>query len=226
MAIKEWAAQDRPRERLITQGARQLTDTELLTIVIGSGTSKHSAAELARDMLNKTGGLHQLSRLSYRRLSQLKGFGLARFACLHAGMEIGRRTMFSPEGLPGTRLENSRSAENFVKKSLYALHREVFACLFLDTRHKVLAFDVISEGTIDRTAVYPREIVRRAIDHNAAAVIFCHNHPSGSTLPSEADKSLTIQLKSALSLIDIKVLDHFIVAGEECISFADLGLIR
>ena len=142
MAIKEWAAQDRPREKLITQGVRQLTDTELLTIVIGSGTHKHSAAELARDMLSKTGGLHQLSRLSYPRLSQLKGFGLARFACLHAGMEIGRRTMFSSDGLPGTRLENSRAAESYVKKSRYGLHREVFAGLFLVPRHNVLRFDV------------------------------------------------------------------------------------
>ena len=225
MAIKEWAAQDRPREKLIHLGARYLTDTELLTILIGSGTRKLSALELAREILDKTGGLNKLTRLSYARLGELKGFGQARFAALHAGMEIGRRTIFNPDCSPGTLLENSRAAENYVKKSLFALEREVFACLFLDSRHKVLAFDVISEGTIDRAAVYPREIVRRVIDHNASAVIFCHNHPSGSTLPSDADKSLTTQLKSALSLIDVTVLDHFIVAGKKCVSFADLGLL-
>jgi DNA repair protein RadC len=226
MAIRDWAADDRPRERLIRRGARHLTDTELLAILIGSGTQKLNALELARHLLDEIGSLNRLSRLSFRRLGEYRGFGQARFACLHAGMEIGRRTMFDTEFSIGTRLENSKNAEDYIKNALFSLQREVFACLFLDTRHKVLSFDVISEGTIDRAAVYPREVVRRVIDHDAAAVIFCHNHPSGSAIPSDSDKLLTNQLKSALSLIDVKVLDHFIVAGEACISFADLGLLQ
>ena len=226
MAIKEWAKDDRPRERLIQQGARHLTDTELLAILISSGTRKQNALELARHILDEIGSLNRLSRLSFRRLGEYPGFGQARFACLHAGMEIGRRTMFDTEFSVGNRLENSKNAEDYVKNALFSLHREVFACLFLDTRHKVLSFDVISEGTIDRATVYPREVIRRVIDHNAAAVIFCHNHPSGSAVPSDSDKLLTRQLKTALSLIDVRVLDHFIVAGHECISFADLGLLQ
>ncbi|MGR8946579.1 MAG: RadC family protein [Gammaproteobacteria bacterium] len=225
MAIKDWAASDRPREKLIRHGARCLTDSELLAIVIGSGNGSCNAVELSREILRLAGGLEPLSRLSYRRIIEYHGFGEARYAKLQAGLEIGRRTLFDRIEAPEQLISNSKIAAQIVKAELSSLTIETFGCVFVDTRHRVLAFEVLSEGTIDRAAVYPREVVRRVIDQNAAAVILCHNHPSGNPTPSEADKTLTSQLSEALALIDVKVLDHFVVAGEECISFADLGLI-
>ena len=225
MAIKEWVAAERPREKLLQRGAGNLTDGELLAIVIASGTAQHDALSLAREILRQAGGLRPLTKLSFHRFSQFSGLGAARYASLQAGLEIARRTLFDPPNIHGEPLSDSKKAANYVKNVLFSLPRETFACLFLDTRHRILAFETISEGTIDRATVYPREIVRKVIDHNAAAVILCHNHPSGNPTPSEADKALTRQLCSALALIDVKVLDHFIVAGRDCTSFADFGLM-
>ena len=225
MAIKEWVAADRPREKLFQHGARNLTDSELLAILLGSGTSRHNVVALARRLLGELGGLKPLTQLSYSRFIEFEGLGPARYARLQAGLEIGRRTLVDVPELVGEPLSDSKIAANYVKNALFSLPRETFACLFLDTRHRVLAFEVIAEGTIDRAAVYPREVVRKVIDHNAAAVILCHNHPSGNPAPSEADKALTRQLAAALALIDVNVLDHFIVAGQNCSSFADLGLM-
>lgn len=225
MAIKEWVAADRPREKLIQRGARNLTDSELLAILLGSGTTQHNAVTLAQELLARFGGLKPLSQLSFHRLDEFKGMGPARYARLQAGLEIGRRTLLDVPNLIGEPLSDSKTAAKYVKNALFSLPREIFACLMLDTRHRILAFEVIAEGTIDRAAVYPREVVRKIIDHNAAAVILCHNHPSGNPNPSEADKALTRQLCAALALIDVNVLDHFLVAGTECTSFADLGLM-
>ena len=225
MAIKDWAEYDRPREKLIQQGARQLTDSELLAIVLGSGTGKLSAVDLSRDTLQRCGGLKSLVQLSFRRLIEFPGFGAARYARLQAGVEIARRAYLGNDSHADITLNDSSAAAQIVKNALFSLPIETFGCVFLDTRHRVLGFEVIAQGTIDRAAVYPREIVRHVIDQNAAAVIFCHNHPSGQTTPSEADIALTDQLQASLALIDVAVLDHFIVAGDQCLSFADLGLI-
>ena len=144
---------------------------------------------------------------------------------MQAGLEIGRRTLLDVPNPIGEPLSDSKIAAKYVKTALFGLPREIFACLMLDARHRILAFEIIAEGTIDRAAVYPREVVRKVMNHNAAAVILCHNHPSGNPTPSEADKALTRQLCAALALIDVNVLDHFLVAGTECTSFADLGLM-
>ena len=226
MAIKDWAESDRPREKLVSQGARHLTDAELLAIVIGSGTENLSALDLSRNILQRTGGLKPLIQLSFRRLAEFPGIGATRYARLQAGVEIARRTLVVDEDdNPNLCLHDTKAAARIVKKALFSLSIETFGCVFLDVRHRILAFEVISEGTVDRAAVYPREIVRRVIDQNATAVIFCHNHPSGQPDPSEADIALTSQLQACLALIDVTVLDHFIVAGNHCLSFADLGLI-
>lgn len=224
MAIKEWAADDQPREKLARYGAKHLSDAELLAIILGSGTKNLSALDLARKLLDDIGGLDRLTTLSFRRLSSHSGIGLARFARLQAGIEIGRRTAFG-SSLAGEALTTTQHAENFVKRNLFSLQRETFGCLMLDTRHRILGFEIIAEGTIDRATVYPREVIHRVIDQQAAAVIFCHNHPSGNLTPSDADKSLTLQLKNALAAIDVRVLDHIIVAGEKTFSFADRGLL-
>lgn len=225
MAIKEWTEAERPREKLLRHGAQQLTDSELLAIMLGSGTADLNAVALARRLIRDAGGLKPLTCLSFHRFVALKGLGPVRYARIQAGLEIARRLLLDPSEIVGQQLCDSKSAAEYVKNALFSSPIEIFACLFMDVRHRILAFEVIAEGTIDRAAVYPREIVRKVIDYNAAAVIFCHNHPSGNPHPSDADKALTKQLSAALGLIDVKVLDHFVVAGKNCTSFADLGLM-
>ncbi|MEM7467847.1 MAG: DNA repair protein RadC [Pseudomonadota bacterium] len=225
MAINQWAASERPREKLLRQGARHLTDGELLAIVIGSGIPNQTALDLARQLLEQLGNLHTLVNLSLKRWNGFKGLGPARYACLQAGLEIARRSRYEPDQSGKIRLTTSELAANYAKTALSSLTRETFACLFLDTQNTLIAFEIVSEGTIDRAVVYPREIVRLVIEHQASAVIFCHNHPSGNPSPSEADKAITKQLVAALALIEVKVLDHLIVAAEQCTSLADLGLI-
>ena len=224
MPISDWPAAERPREKLLARGAGALSDAELLAIFLRTGVRGRTAVDLARDLINHFGSLRGL--LDAPRASQqaLPGMGAARLALLQAALELGQRYL-AEELSRETALTRPEDAGRFLTARLRAYPHEVFACLFLDNRHRVLAFEEMFRGTVDGAAVYPREVVRQCLTHNAAAVIFAHNHPSGVAEPSQADEVITRRLKSALALVDIRVLDHLVVGDAACVSFAERGLL-
>ena len=222
MSIKDWPAQERPREKLLEQGAQALTDAELLAIFLRTGVAGKSAVDLARQLLGEFGSLRALLEADLTAFSAHLGLGPAKFSQLQAVLEMGRRHL--AEGLRrDSALESPQQVRDYLKARLRHEPHEVFACLFLDTRHRVLAFEALFHGTIDGASVYPRQVVKRALAHNAAAIILTHNHPSGVAEPSQADRLLTKRLKEALALVDVRVLDHFIVGEGEPVSMAEYG---
>ncbi|PAU61382.1 hypothetical protein BZL41_14260 [Pseudomonas sp. PIC25] len=222
MSIRDWPAAERPREKLLNQGAAALTDAELLAIFLRTGVSGQSAVDLARHLLNDFGGLRQLMEADLKGFSRHLGLGPAKFAQLQAVLEMARRHL-AERIRRDSALESPQAVRDYLKARLRHEHHEVFACLFLDAKHRVLAFEVLFHGTIDGASVYPRQVVKRALAHNAAALILTHNHPSGVAEPSQADRHLTQRLKEALALIDVRVLDHFIVGDGEPLSLAEHG---
>jgi len=221
--ISDWPMEERPREKLLDRGADTLSDAELLAIFLRTGTRGMTAVDLARRLLDEFGGLKPLLSASEDGFCRHRGLGRAKYAQLQAVMEIARRHLF--ENIQrGDALCSPDDTRHYLITELQACPHEVFACLFLDNRNRVLTFEKMFYGTIDGASVYPREVVRRAIDNNAAAVIFAHNHPSGVAEPSSADKQITQRLKDALALIDVRVLDHMII-GDEVVSFAERGLL-
>ncbi|MEA3411035.1 MAG: DNA repair protein RadC [Pseudomonadota bacterium] len=223
MAITDWPESERPREKLLTRGAHALSDAELLAIFLRTGVEGLSAVDLARELLSKFGGLRPLLQAEFDTFCAGHGLGPAKFAQLQAVLEMGRRHLF--ESLRrGESLSGPDSTREFLAARLRDLPFEVFACLFLDNRHRVIAFEELFRGTIDGASVHPREVVRRALHHNAAALIFAHNHPSGVAEPSRADEHITNRLKDSLALVDIRVLDHFVI-GDTVMSFAERGLL-
>ncbi|KAA2284236.1 RadC family protein [Arenimonas fontis] len=224
MQIREWPPSERPRERLLAAGAGVLTDAELLALFLGSGLSGMNAVDLARRLLDQAGGLRGLLDRPPARLAELSGLGPARAALLAAALELGNRHL--AQGLArGEALTDPGRAGQYLARRLRALPYEVFACLFLDTRHRVVAFEELFRGTLDGAEVHPREVVQRCLAHHAAAVILGHNHPSGSPEPSAADRAVTARLRQALGLVDVRVLDHFIIGDGEPCSMARLGLL-
>ncbi len=224
MSINHWPAGERPREKLLQRGAAALSDAELLAILLRTGVTGRSAVDLARDLLDEFGGLGPLLAAEQSRLCLLPGVGPATFALLRAATELARRQL--AERLErGDVLTSPSLTRRYLRARLGDRPHEVFACLFLDNRHRVLAFEELFRGTIDGASVHPREVVRRALHHNAAAVILCHNHPSGVADPSDADRRITQRLRQALELIDVRVLDHVVVAGGDEVSMAERGLI-
>lgn len=222
MSIKDWPAQERPREKLLEQGAQALTDAELLAIFLRTGVAGKSAVDLARQLLGEFGSLRALLEADLAAFSAHLGLGPAKYSQLQAVLEMGRRHL--AEGLKrDSALESPQQVSDYLKARLRHEPHEVFGCLFLDTRHRVLAFEALFHGTIDGASVYPRQVVKRALAHNAAAVILTHNHPSGIAEPSQADRLLTTRLKDALALVDVRVLDHFIVGDGEPLSMAEYG---
>ena len=222
MSIKDWPAQERPREKLLEQGAQALTDAELLAIFLRTGVAGKSAVDLARQLLGEFGSLRALLEADLTAFSAHLGLGPAKYSQLQAVLEMGRRHL--AEGLRrDSALESPQQVRDYLKARLRHEPHEVFACLFLDTRHRVLAFEALFHGTIDGASVYPRQVVKRALAHNAAAIILTHNHPSGVAEPSQADRLLTKRLKEALALVDVRVLDHFIVGEGEPVSMAEYG---
>lgn len=222
MSIKDWPAQERPREKLLEQGAQALTDAELLAIFLRTGVAGKSAVDLARQLLREFGSLRALLEADLAAFSAHLGLGPAKYSQLQAVLEMGRRHL--AEGLKrDSALESPQQVRDYLKARLRHEPHEVFGCLFLDTRHRVLAFEALFHGTIDGASVYPRQVVKRALAHNAAAVILTHNHPSGIAEPSQADRLLTTRLKDALALVDVRVLDHFIVGDGEPLSMAEYG---
>lgn len=224
LAITDWPLDQRPRERLIRLGSEALSDAELLAVFLRVGVAGKSAVDLARDMTRHFGSLHGLFSANLNDFSSIHGLGPAKFAQLQAVLELSRRALTEK-----MRDDSSLNSANAVKQYLRLLisHKqyESFVVLFLDVRNCLIASDEMFRGTLTHTSVYPREVVKAALAHNAAGVMLAHNHPSGSSMPSTADHQLTKVLKQALELIDVRTLDHFIVAGPDIYSFAEHGFL-
>ena len=224
MGIADWPLLERPRERLLEQGAASLSDAELVAVFLRSGIRGKSAVDLARELIGRFGGLAGLLASDLPSLLQVRGLGAAKVAQLVAVLELARRSL--REGLrSGSALTSPGAVRDYLRLALGARSHEVFTVLFLDAQHRVLSSAELFRGTLTQTSVYPREVVKAALAANAAAVIFAHNHPSGVAQPSQADEMLTRQLKDALALVEVRVLDHFIVAGSQTLSFAERGLL-
>ena len=222
--IKHWPELERPREKLLRRGPQALSDAELVALFVRSGTPGRTAVDVARSAIVASGGLRGLLDLDREDLCRLPGFGPARYVELQACLEIGRRHLATrlDRGEP---LATSDDTSRFLMAKLRHLPFEVFTCLFLDNQHRIIEFEELFRGTIDGATVYAREVVRRCLSLNAAAVIFAHNHPSGVAEPSITDRLLTDKLVSALSLVEVQVLDHLIVGDGECVSFHERGLM-
>lgn len=224
MTIRDWPAAERPREKLLARGAAALSDAELLALFLGSGRRGQTAVDLGRELLTHTGGLRGLLELEPAALAAQRGLGHAIACRLHAALELGRRYLASELERAGALTHPAACAE-YLRARIIAYPYEVFACVFLDNRHRVIAFEELFRGSIDGASVHPREVVRRCLAHNAAAVIFAHNHPSGVAEPSQADCDITHELKRSLALIEVRVLDHFIVGAGQPVSLAERGML-
>src|SRR5436190_129760 len=223
MAILDWPPGERPRERLLAHGAAALSDAELVAVLLRTGVAGKSAVQLARELLARFGGIVGLLGAG-QALLEVKGLGAAKSAQLGAAVELARRSLHE-DLRSGAALTSPGGVRDYLRLTLAAREHEVFVCIWLDAQHRVLEVREMFRGTLTQTSVYPREIVKAALAANAAAVIFAHNHPSGAAQPSQADELLTRSLKEALALVDVKVLDHFIVAGNHALSFAERGLL-
>lgn len=224
MSITDWPELERPREKLLSRGAASLSDAELLAIFLRTGTKGVTAVDLSRLLLKQFGSLNALMHARETEFCKGHGLGKAKYAQLQAVLEMARRYLHENINNKSA-LNNPDETKKFLKSRLAHLQREVFACLYLDTKHQVIAFEELFFGTIDSASVHPREVVKSALQHNASAVIFAHNHPSGDPTPSTSDRHITQQLIRALKLIDINVLDHLIIGHHGTSSLAELGQI-
>lgn len=224
MNMKLWPVAERPRERLLNTGPAGLSDAELLAVLLGTGVGGRSAVDLARELIARSGGLTPLLEACRKGEGLLRGLGPARRAKLVASLELARRTLAESLGSRDV-LQSPADVKAFLRLTLQARDRECFVVLFLDAQHRVLASEELFSGTLTQTPVYPREIARRALEHNAAAVILAHNHPSGLAEPSRADEQLTELVRVALATVDVKVLDHIVVGLGTATSFVERGLL-
>ena len=224
MSITDWPAGERPREKLVARGASALSDAELLAIFLRTGVTGKSAVDLARELLRHFGSLTKLFAAAEKDFCAFNGMGQAKYVQLQAVVEMARRALREAMEA-GDALNSPGAVRNYLQLLLRGRSQEVFMAIFLDAQHRVIAAEELFSGTLTQTSVYPREVVKRALHHNAAAVILAHNHPSGVAEPSQSDQALTDALKQSLALVDVRVLDHFIVAAGGCLSFAERGLI-
>ncbi len=224
MAITDWPAAERPREKLIELGAEALSDAELLAIFLRVGVTGKSAVDLARDLLTQFGSLNGIFAATEHELSQVHGIGSSKYVQLQAIFEMSRRAL-SEQLQQRDVFKSPQAVRDYLVLKLGSLTKEVFLVLFLDTQNRLVASEEMFSGSLKETSVYPREVLKRALHHNAASVIFAHNHPSGIAKQSQADELITKQLKQALALVDVRVLDHFIVAGNNTLSFSERGLL-
>ena len=223
-AIPLWHESERPREKLLRHGAATLSEVELLAILLQTGTRGHSAIDTARVLLGQFRSLRGLLTAERQAVCRTPGLGAAKYALLQASIELARRH-YAELMEAGPPLANPRATRDYLRARLRDRDHEVFCCLFLDNRHRVIAFDEVFRGTIDGASVHPRDVVKLALARNAAAVILAHNHPSGIAEPSQADEMITGRLRDALALVDIRVLDHIVVGDGACVSFAERGLL-
>lgn len=224
-SIKQWAKDDRPREKLLEKGSENLSHAELIAIIIHHGTRQKSAVELAQEVLRLgKNNLNELGKLSVKELMQIKGIGEAKAITIAAALELGRRRQSTPL-LEKDLVSSSSDVARYLQARLKDYQHEVFAVLFLNRSNKINHFEIVSEGGITGTVADPRIILKKALEENAVSLVLCHNHPSGSLRPSRADEELTHKIKEAAKYFDIKVLDHLIVSDEGYYSFADEGLI-
>jgi len=222
MAISDWLESERPRERLLAQGPAALSDAELVAVLLRTGVKGMTAVDLARELIDRFQGIGGL--LERVATENVKGLGTAKRAQFAAAVELARRSL-TEQMKKRSALTSPGAVRDYLRLTLASKAHEVFVCIWLDAQHRVIDCAEVFRGTLTQTSVYPREIVKAALAANAAAVIFAHNHPSGAAQPSQADELLTRNLKEALALVEIKVLDHFIVAGSQAISFAERGLL-
>ncbi|MCS6787326.1 MAG: DNA repair protein RadC [Thiobacillaceae bacterium] len=222
MAITDWPEGERPREKLLARGPQALSDAELLAIFLRVGAKGKSAVALGRELLTHFGSLNRLFAAPLSEFTRFGGLGPAKYAQLQAVLEMARRAL-AERMRSGALLDSPAAVRDYLRLSLAGLPHEVFTAVFLDAQNRVIAVEELFRGTLTQTSVYPREVVKRALAHNAGGVILAHNHPSGLAEPSQADRWLTEQLKHALALVDVRVLDHFVVAGTQCLSFAERG---
>ena len=224
MTIKDWPEGERPREKLLTQGASSLSDGELLAIFLRTGVSGKSAVDLARQLITEFGGLRFILQASEDQFCSHLGLGPAKYAQLQAVLEMSQRHL--KQSLQKEQaFTNPSDVKDYLTTRLRHLPHEVFCCLFLDSQHRLIEFKELFQGTIDGASVYPREVVKESLSCNAAAVIFAHNHPSGVSEPSNSDERITHKLMKALQLVDVRVLDHFIVGEGDVVSMAERGLM-
>ena len=224
MSLTEWPKSERPREKLITLGPGALSDAELLAIFLRTGVKGKPVLELARELLLRFDGFRGLLEADHQQLMGTVGIGLAKYVQLKVALELSERYLQS--GFErGDAISDPGATRRYLKGKLRAQTREVFACMYLDNQHRLIQYEELFFGTIDGASVHPREVVKRVLEKNAAAVIFAHNHPSGVAEPSQADQRITERLKAALALIDVRVLDHLIVGDKEVMSFAERGLL-
>ena len=225
MNLHDWPAPERPREKLLAAGAAALSDAELLALLIGSsGLRGSNVVDLARMLLGAHHSLRELLSTDRATLLRSPGLGIAGYCRLQAALELARRH-YAEALRTGPLLDSPAATHRFLISRLRDQPHELFCCLHLDNRHRLIAFDELFRGTIDGASVHPREVVKQALGRNAAAVILAHNHPSGVAEPSQADELITRRLREALALVDIRVLDHCIVADNGCLSFAERGLL-
>lgn len=224
MAITDWPASERPREKLLELGVEALSDAELLAIFLRVGVTGKSAVDLARDLLTQFGSLNGIFAAQLSELTQVHGIGSSKYVQLQAIFEMSRRALNEQMQVKDI-LNSPKQVRDYLCLKLGNLTREVFVVLFLDAQNRVVTTEEMFSGTLTQTSVYPREVVKRVLHHNAASVIFAHNHPSGIAQQSQMDELITKQLKDALALVDVRVLDHFIVAGNATLSFAEKGLL-
>jgi len=222
VAITDWPVDERPRERLLQKGASSLSDAELLAIFLRVGVRGKSAVDLARELLQQFGGLRALLMASQTQFCAQQGMGDAKYALLQAVLEMGRRHL-AEEWQRGDSLDSPQRVRQYLSAALRDQCREVFAVIFLDNRHRILKFEELFRGTIDGATVHIREILKRALELNAAALIVAHNHPSGVAEPSAADLALTRRLEAAMQLVDLRLLDHFIVGDGQPLSLREQG---
>lgn len=224
MSIRDWPPEERPREKLMRLGPQALSEAELIAILLRTGVRGRSALDLARDLLVEFGSLRAMLTTDCATLCRLPGLGPARYTALQAALELARRH-YQELMRVGPALSNPRATRDFLRMRLRDLPHEVFCCVYLDNRHRVIGFEELFRGTIDGASVHPREVVKQALARNSAAVILAHNHPSGVCEPSQADELITRRLKEALALVDIRLLDHLIVGDDRCESLAERGLL-
>ena len=224
MGIRDWPEDERPREKLLTRGAAALSDAELLAILLRTGVKGRSALHLARDVLVHFRSLRKLLAADRTRFCAEPGLGAVRYAELQAAVEIARRQLAETlRSAPA--LASPRATRDFLMARLRDREYEVFCCLYLDNRHRLIEFEELFRGTIDGASVHPREVVKQALQWNSAAVIIAHNHPSGIAEPSQADERITLRVREALALVDIRLLDHVIVGDGTCVSLAERGVL-